>query len=74
MINVRKILGYLGNAIFIAGIALGIYALADIYMIKSRLPEGVCPVTKNRPLIYVSVALCAISIVLSFFESKKFKK
>ena len=69
----KKILSYLSYGTLIIGAAIGIYALIDIYIIKSKLPSGVCPVTSNKPLIYIAIALCCISFILSFFETKKVK-
>lgn len=54
----------------IIGTVIGVYALVEIYLIKSRLPAGVCPVTHNKPLLYASIILCCISFILSFFETK----
>jgi hypothetical protein len=70
----KKILSYLSYGTLIIGAAIGIFALADIYLIKRKLPfSGICPVTSNRPLIYVAIALCCISFILSFFETKNKK-
>lgn len=65
-----KILYYLSNGFLIIGAAIGIYVLVDIYILQSRLPDGVCPVISNRPLLYIAVTFCCISFVLSFFETK----
>lgn len=66
----KKLVLYLSNVTLIIGAAIGIYALIDIYFIKSKLSAGVCPVVSNRPLLYTSIALCCISFILSFFEPK----
>ena len=66
----NRIFSYLSNGFLIIGAAIGIYALADIYILKSRLPAGTCPVTSNKPLLYAALALCSISFVLSFFKKK----
>lgn len=66
----QKIVKYIGNLFFAAGVLTGIYALADIYFIKSSLPSGVCPITNNKPLMFISAALCVISLILSFLEPK----
>lgn len=67
----KKLISYLSYGALIAGAIIGVYAFADIYLIKSRLPSGVCPVTSNRPILYTAIALCIISLVLSFFERDK---
>ena len=66
----KKIFLYFSNGSLIIGAVIGIYALIDIYLIKSRVPSGTCPVTTNRPLLYISITLCCISFILSFFEPK----
>lgn len=66
----NRILSYLSNGFLILGAAIGIYALVDIFILKSRVTAGACPVTGNRPLLYVALALCSISFLLSFFERK----
>ena len=70
----KKVLSYLSYGSLIIGLVIGIYALVDIYFIKSKLPTGACPVISNRPLLYSAIALCCISFILSFFESKPKKK
>jgi hypothetical protein len=69
----KKLLSYISNAALIAGVAIGIYVFANIYFLKSSLPEGTCPVTSNKPLMYIAIALSVISFILSFFEEKKHK-
>jgi hypothetical protein len=70
----KKTLLYLSNGSLIIGAAIGAYAFADIYFLKSKLPFGTCPVTSNRPLLYIAIALCCISFILSFFEPKAGKE
>lgn len=66
----EKIFSYLSNGSLIIGAVIGLYALIDIYLIKSKLPSDICPVTTNRPLLYIAIILCCISFILSFFEPK----
>lgn len=70
----KKILSNMGYGSLIIGAAIGAYALADIYLLKSKLPSGICPVTSNKPLLYIAIALCCISFILSFLEPKAEKK
>jgi Na+/H+ antiporter NhaA len=65
-----KILSYLSYGALIIGAAIGVYIIADIYIVNSKLPTGVCPVTNNKLLIYTAIALCGVSFILSFFEPK----
>lgn len=62
-----KFLKYLSTSFLIIGAIIGLY----VFIMKSRLPEGVCPVTTNKPLIYSSIVFCALSFILSLFEGKK---
>jgi len=66
----KKIISYLSYGSLIIGVLIGAYAFIDIYLIKSKLPSDVCPVTSNRPLLYIAIAFCCISFLLSFFEPK----
>lgn len=66
----NKIIGYLSFGSLIIGAGIGIYALIDIYLIKSRLSSGICPVISNRPLMYLAIAFCCVSFISSFFEQK----
>lgn len=66
----KKIISYLSYGTLIIGSVIGIFALVNIYIIKSKLPSGICPVTSNKPLIYIAIALCCISFILSFFEPR----
>lgn len=66
----KKMLSYLSNGSLIIAVAVGGYAIADIFITRSRLPSGACPVVSNRPLLYGAVALCCLSLILSFFEPK----
>jgi hypothetical protein len=60
----------LSNIFLAAAVIVGGYALISIYLLKSALPAGVCPVIKNKPLLYIAIGLCIISFILSFFDSK----
>lgn len=70
----KKMISYLSNGALIIGILIGTVAFANIYILKSRLPSGVCPVTSNRPLMYFAIAFVSISLILSFFEPKTKKQ
>ena len=66
----KKILSFISFGTLITGAFIGIYADADIYFLKNRIPAGSCPVANNKSLIYAAIILCGISFVVSFFESK----
>jgi hypothetical protein len=71
MILLRKVLAIASNASLIAGAAIGIYAGIKTYLLYRSLPAGMCPIDPNRPWLYAAAALCALSFLLSFFETKK---
>ena len=66
----KKIIAYASNGALLAGLFIGLYVLADIYLIKGGLSSGTCPVVRNKPLLYAAIALCGISFFLSFFDRK----
>lgn len=66
----KKTISYLSTAALLIGTGIGVYALADIYLLKRQLSSGVCPVTSNKPLLYIAIALCCLSFILSFFSPK----
>lgn len=70
----NKVVSYLSYGSLIIGVLIGTYAFIEIYLMKSKLPSDVCPVTSNRPLIYVAIAFCFLSFLLSFFETKDGEK
>lgn len=60
----------LGNITLALAIGLSIYLLVNMYILRSSLPPGVCPVEQNRSLIYVAIVLALSSFVLSVIESR----
>ena len=68
----QKALKIIGNVLLGLALAIVIYLLADLF-IFNRAPAGTCPLTSNRPWIYLATGLCALSLILSFFERKEKK-
>jgi uncharacterized membrane protein YidH (DUF202 family) len=68
----QKALKIIGNILLGLSLAIIIYLLADMY-IFNRAPAGTCPLTSNRPWIYLAIGLCTLSLILSFFERKEKK-
>ena len=66
----RNWLSLSGNITLGAALLLALYLLLDRFVI-SPAPAGTCPLVSNRPLLYLALGLCLISLVLSFFEKKK---
>lgn len=69
-----KAIPLISNILMAAGAASGLFVLAKTYLFTGNLPAGACPVTLNRPWLYLSIGLLVLSLVLSFFEPKKQKR
>ena len=66
-----KAVRYISYGTLLIGAVICVYVFVDIFLLKARLHAGVCPVLRNRPLLYAGIALCLISFVFSFFEPKR---
>ncbi len=66
----RKKLSIISNITFIFAIILAMYSLINIYIVRKNLPEGVCPIDNNRPVMYAAIGLSLISLVFSFVGDK----
>lgn len=66
----HQVIVYLGNISMIIGAAIGIYVLADVFLLSRNLPAGACPITNNRPWLILAIVFLVISIGLGFFEKK----
>jgi hypothetical protein len=64
----RKIYSNISLWTLILGAATGGYALAKTWIIRASLPAGTCPITTNRPLLYIGIALCLVSFVFTLFD------
>lgn len=64
----QKVYSHISLGTLILGAAAGRYALAKIWIIRASMPAGTCPVTTNRPLLYIGIALCLASFVFSLFD------
>jgi divalent metal cation (Fe/Co/Zn/Cd) transporter len=70
----NKLILFLSNLTFIAGISISLYAFVSLYFANKKLPSGVCPIDQKRPLLYLAIILIIVSLILSFFEKRKPKK
>ena len=70
MEKVKKI----SNIFFGITIVFAIYTLSKIYILKSQLPEGVCPAKAYNNLIYLSIGMLVISFIVLIIIEKKEKK
>jgi len=53
------------------GTVLAIYALVATWLAQRNLPEGVCPIDDNRPLMILAAVLLVSSLVLSLIRPTK---
>ena len=63
-------ISHLSNMLLAIAAIIGGYALTDIYLLKKSLPLGVCPVIRNRPLLYTAISLAVLAFILSFIKDK----
>ena len=66
----HKIPALAGNILLGIALAIAVYLIADTWLFN-RAPAGTCPLTANRPWIWLAVGLSVLSLILSFFEPKK---
>ena len=67
----KKVFSYLSIGTLVAGALVGGYALVKIWVVRAA---GACPVVTNRPLLYIGIALCAASFVLTLLEKRTKKE
>lgn len=63
-LSIKKLSNYLINI----GIVLSIINIVMIYISRSTLPEGVCPIDENNNFILLSIGVSGLGLVLSFFD------
>ncbi|MDU5111964.1 MAG: hypothetical protein E6248_16120 [Clostridium sp.] len=63
-LNIKKLSNYLINI----GIVLSVLNIVLIYISRSRLPEGVCPIDENNNFILLSIGISGLGLILSFFD------
>ncbi|WP_461206831.1 hypothetical protein [Clostridium sp. DL1XJH146] len=65
---------FITNIYFLVAILVSAYALLKTYYFdRIGLPEGVCPVDNNRPLMYLSIGLLVTYFIGTYFIEKKLK-
>ncbi|MBS5939940.1 hypothetical protein E5347_13430 [Clostridium sartagoforme] len=64
-LSIKKLSNYLINI----GIVLSILNIVMIYISRSTLPEGVCPIDENNNFILLSIGVSGLGLILSFFDS-----
>ena len=68
-----KLFTYISNLTLFIGAALCVYVIIDFIMLKSRAPEGACPLTDNKAIIFIAIAFLVASFVFSVIEQKQKK-
>ena len=75
MEKLRSLAPRISQILFYAGAATGVFALIRTWLLNRSLPEGVCPIDTNRPLLYVALGMLAASLLLDLvFPRKKSAK
>jgi 7,8-dihydropterin-6-yl-methyl-4-(beta-D-ribofuranosyl)aminobenzene 5'-phosphate synthase len=70
--GVNKIkLKILSNVLFVLSIILSGYILLKTYLNVRKLPDGVCPIDNNRPLIYFVIFILLSHLIISYIDEKK---
>ena len=64
-LSIKKLSNYLINI----GIVLSILNIVMIYISRSTLLEGVCPIDENNNFILLSIGVSGLGLILSFFDS-----
>lgn len=68
----QKLFSHLSTITLIIGALIGGYALVSSFIFQSKYP-GTCPITDNRPIIYISIAFLVASFILTIFEQRRKK-
>jgi hypothetical protein len=69
----QKAMSLISNLLLGIGAVLSVLVITLSITTRASLPPGVCPIDNNRPLIYVAIAILAVSFVLSL-DADKLKK
>jgi hypothetical protein len=64
MERIRALAPRISKLLFYLGSATGVFALIRTWLLNRDLPEGVCPIDTNRPLLYVALGMLAVSLLL----------
>lgn len=73
----RKFQRYLtaGNLLYIGSILFALGVLFKTFYERLRLPEGVCPIESNRPLLYAAlIILIGVNLGIYLYGSWKKKR
>lgn len=69
-----KTIKLINNIFFYAAVAFSGYVLLTTYIVRSKLPAGVCPINNNQMLFYISIGILLISFFASIVIDYKWKK
>ncbi|QUH30970.1 hypothetical protein [Vallitalea guaymasensis] len=70
----NKKLRILSNIIFYIAVGTSIFALGKTYYERSKLPEGVCPVSNNNWLLTIGISMIILYLLISLIEWFVYKK
>ena len=66
-----RIFKLISNILFGMSIFIALYTLYKIYLQRSQLPKGTCPINTYSDLIYLSIILLVISLIVMFIIERK---
>lgn len=69
----EKRIKLINNIFFYSTIILAGVVMAKTYYDRSKLPEGVCPITNNQTIYYLAIILLIISFIVNMIISIKYK-
>lgn len=58
----------INNILFTAFLAMSAYALTRVYILRSSVPDGMCPVENYRHLLYTAIVFGIVSFIFSFLK------
>lgn len=64
----EKMFKTINSIIFTGFLILSAYVLIRVYILRSSVPEGMCPVENYSPLFFVAIVLGIVSFIFSFLK------
>ena len=72
--SIKKRVNKISDYLMYSGVIVGVYGLYKVIVSRIGLPEGVCPITDNRGVLYLGMILLISSVILSFISDREDKK
>ncbi|MGG7176880.1 hypothetical protein ACQPU1_04755 [Clostridium paraputrificum] len=71
---IKKRINKISDYLMYSGVIVGVYGLYKVIVSRVGLPEGACPISDNRGILYLGMTLLISSVILSFFSDRADKK